>query len=321
MEIAPGIHRIECPIGGRYMAVHAIVGTRYMAVIDSGYEESVFETVMPYFTAHDLDPLGVRFVILTHSDYDHSGGASAMRSCFPNALTCAGERDRPMIENLQRMIDDRYGEFAEDHHFDESADAKAFIRSVAKETPVDLGLVGGERIDLGDRYIEVLHTPGHSWGHVAVRDEPSNLIVIGDAVLGDTVPLDDGTPAFPPTYRFVEAYRATIRMLKGRQPAGLLPAHYPPYFGQDGVDFLDLSLGFTDLVESVTLDTLSESPSVLSLREIIERSHARLGSWEAPAYDYLSYAVLGHLEVLEQYRKVTRTRRADGLVAWALNLS
>ena len=29
MELSPGLHRIECPIGPRYVAIYAIVGTPY----------------------------------------------------------------------------------------------------------------------------------------------------------------------------------------------------------------------------------------------------------------------------------------------------
>lgn len=316
MEVAPGLHRVECPIGTRYIAIYVIVGTRHIALVDTGFDQSVAETLVPYFERNNLDKDLVRFAIVTHSDFDHSGGNLAVRTHFPNVLICAGERDRPMIENLQKMIDDRYGEFATDHDFDETDESKQFIRTVAKETAMDIGLTGGERIDLGGRYIEVLHTPGHSWGHLSVLDESTGAAIIGDAVLGDTVPLADGQPAFPPTYRFVEAYRATIRALKGRRPTSILPAHYPIYAGEDAIDFLDLTLAYTDVVESVTYETVAKASGPISLMEIIGSCHERLGPWPDPAYKSLAYPVLGHLEVLESYKRIRRERRKDGLVAW-----
>lgn len=321
MEIAPGLHRVECPIGTRYISIYVIVGDRHIALVDTGFDESIRETLVPYFEQHNLAKKLVRYAIATHSDFDHTGGNLAVREHFPNALICAGERDRPMIESLQRMIDDRYGEFAADHGFDETEEAKQFIWTVAKETPVDLGLSGGERINLGGRYLEILHTPGHSWGHLSVLDESNNAIMIGDAVLGDTVRHADGQPAFPPTYRFVEAYRATIRALKGRKPKLILAAHYPVYAGEDGIDFLDLSLAYTDVVESVALETVATANSPISLLEIIEQCHQRLGPWSEPAYKYLVYPVMGHLEVLEAYHRIERVRRADGLIAWSANKS
>ncbi|MBW4032913.1 MAG: MBL fold metallo-hydrolase [Acidobacteria bacterium] len=316
MELAPGIHRIECPIGDRYIAVHVIVGTRHTAVIDTGYDESVRGAVVPYFRENGIDPAAVRYVIVTHADYDHSGGATAMRDVFPNSLVCAGERDRAMLEDLELMISDRYGEFAHTHNFDETEEGKHFIRAVAHSTTIDIGFTGGESLDLGDRTIEILHTPGHSWGHLSVVDKTTGFIVVGDAVLGDTVPLADGRPAFPPTYRYVEAYRATIRLLKGRRPVAILPAHYPAMFAESALDFLDLSLAYTDLVELVALETVTRSSRPISLLELIDKSHDRLGPWPSPACDYLVYAVLGHLEVLEQYHLVQSLIRSDGVQAW-----
>ncbi|CAB4986483.1 unannotated protein [freshwater metagenome] len=223
-----------------------------------------------------------------------------------------------MIEDLQIMIDDRYGEFHQHHGFPDDPDTGAFVRTVAFETRIDIGFSGGERIDLGDRFVEVLHTPGHSWGHLSFLDEKSGAVIIGDAVLGDSVLHADGAPAFPPTYRFVEAYRASIRLLKGMNPTEVLTSHYPRYKGQDGIDFLDTSLAYTDLAERVALETITQAGAPVTLAEIIEKCHDRLGPWENPAYTFLSYPLIGHLEVLEGYKKIKRSKNAQGIPTWSV---
>jgi len=318
MELSPGLHRIECPIGPRYVAVYAIVGSKYTLLVDTGFDDSIRTTVVNYFKEKKLSLDAVRYVINTHSDYDHTGGNKAVRELMPNALICAGERDRPMIENLNSMFFDRYNEFEKEHGFAESKDAKDFMMSVAFETNVDIGFAGNERIDLGGRYVEILHTPGHSWGHVSILDEKSRAIIIGDAVLGNSVLLADGQPAFPPTYRFVEAYRSTIRLLKGYQASEILTSHYPRYVGQAGTDFLDLSLNYTDLIEQICLDTLKSAGKALTMMELIEIAHDRMGVWADPAYKYLAYPVLGHLEVLESYQKIKRSKNSAGLAQFQL---
>jgi glyoxylase-like metal-dependent hydrolase (beta-lactamase superfamily II) len=312
MEILPGIHRIECPIGPRYVALYLIVGDNYTLLLDTGFDQSIRETLVPYMKANSLALDKVRYAINTHSDYDHTGGNKAVKELMPNSLICCGERDRAMIVDLSKMIDDRYNEFANEHGFSESQDAIDFIGTVAFETPIDIGFAGGERIDLGNRFVQILHTPGHSWGHLSILDEKTGAIMIGDAVLGQSVLLATGEHAFPPTYRFVEAYRATIRMIKGLNPTEILTSHYPRYIGQGGIDFLDISLSYTDLVESVTLETLAKSSAPISLLEIIEFSHDRLGIWPDPVYKYLVYPVLGALEVLVSYGKVTKTFSPGG---------
>jgi glyoxylase-like metal-dependent hydrolase (beta-lactamase superfamily II) len=318
MELSPGLHRIECPIGPRYVAIYAIVGSKYTLLVDTGFDDSIRTTVVNYFKEKKLSLDAVRYVINTHSDYDHTGGNKAVRELMPNALICAGERDRPMIENLNSMFFDRYNEFEKEHGFAESKDAKDFMMTVAFETNVDIGFAGNERIDLGGRYVEILHTPGHSWGHVSILDEKSRAIIIGDAVLGNSVLLADGQPAFPPTYRFVEAYRSTIRLLKGYQASEILTSHYPRYVGQAGTDFLDLSLNYTDLIEQICLDTLKSAGKALTMMELIEIAHDRMGVWADPAYKYLAYPVLGHLEVLESYQKIKRSKNSAGLAQFQL---
>ncbi len=318
MELSPGLHRIECPIGPRYVAIYAIVGSKYTLLVDTGFDDSIRTTVVNYFKEKKLSLDAVKYVINTHSDYDHTGGNKAVRELMPNALICAGERDRAMIENLNSMFSDRYNEFEKEHGFPESKDAKDFMMTVAFETNVDIGFAGNERIDLGGRYVEILHTPGHSWGHVSILDEKSGAIIIGDAVLGNSVLLADGQAAFPPTYRFVEAYRSTIRLLKGYKPSEILTSHYPRYVGQAGIDFLDLSLNYTDLIEQICLDTLKSAGKALTMMELIEISHDRMGVWVDPAYKYLAYPVLGHLEVLESYQKIKRSKNSAGLAQFQL---
>lgn len=316
MQILSGLHRIECPIGNRYISVYVVVGGNHIAVVDVGYHQSITDTVVPYFENIGMSKDLVRYVVITHSDFDHSGGIQAARESFPQALVCAGERDRRMIENLQTMVEERYGEFSADHGFDESEDSKQFIRTVAHEGPVDIGLTGGERFNLGGRFLEVIHTPGHSPGHLSVLDESNNALIIGDAVLGDTHPLADGSPAFPPTYRSVEAYRATIRLIQGRKLRWILASHEPAFEGEDASDFLDKSLAYTDLVETVVLDTIRAQKSAVSLLELVELCHERLGPWPDPAYRYLVYPLMGHLEALEKSHLVQRDKRDDGLGAW-----
>jgi glyoxylase-like metal-dependent hydrolase (beta-lactamase superfamily II) len=223
-----------------------------------------------------------------------------------------------MIENLNSMFFDRYNEFEKDHGFAEAEAAKDFMMSVAFETNVDIGFSGNERIDLGGRYVEILHTPGHSWGHVSVLDEQTNAIIIGDAVLGNSVLLANGDAAFPPTYRFVEAYRSTIRLLKGYKPSEILTSHYPRYEGQAAIDFLDLSLAYTDRIERICFETLQELGKPTTMLDLIEAAHTRMGPWPDPVYKYLVYPVLGHLEVLESYGKVKRSKNSAGIDTFSI---
>lgn len=311
MEFLPGVHRIEAPLGDRYVAMYLIIGDDASVLVDTGLDDSVRSTLLPY-----LDSIGharehIRYVVNTHADFDHVGGNGAIREFCPNAVLLCGASDRAQIEDIELMIDDRYGEFRS-HGFDETPETKAFIRQVARTVPIDGVRGSGDVIDIGGRKLEVLDLPGHSPGHVGLYESESRAAFIGDAVLWDSVLTASGEPAFPPTYRSVVPYRDTITRTQALDPEHLLTAHYAAYSGTAVQDFLQGSQHFTDTVEAVVLDILDGAPSPLSLLDIIELSHARLGPWGRDAAQYLVYPVLGHLEDLRARGLVEQENPEDG---------
>lgn len=308
MEIAPGLHRIEAPLGDRYVALYLVVGDRAALLVDTGTAESVETALIPYLDREGIPSELIRYVINTHADFDHIGSNRAVRTHLPNAALVCGEADRALINDLDLMIEERYGQFRGPHGLDETDETKAFIRSITATSPVDLGLRGGEAIDLGERTVEVLHTPGHTLGHLSVYDPATRSLIIGDAVLGESVLTAEGKPAFPPTYRYVDSYRATIRRMRSMALEWLLTAHYPVYQGTAADEFLDVSLAYTDRVEEVVTRTLREAGRPMTLLELVGSTHTLLGPWDTEPATQLVYPVLGHLEVLTQRGVITESR-------------
>ncbi|CAN5692369.1 MBL fold metallo-hydrolase [soil metagenome] len=314
MEIAPGIHRIVAPLGERFNALYLLAGSEASLLVDTGLGPDVEGTLLPY-----LDSIGhprerLRYAINTHSDFDHTGGNRALREVIPSVLLMCGELDRPMVEDIERMIGRRYGEFATDHGIDDSDETREYIRSVAPGAPVDVGLTGGERLHLGDGWrVEVLHTAGHSWGSVSLWDPRSRALIIGDAVLWNAVLLATGEAAFPPTYRYLSTYLATIARLEGLGAEWLLTSHYPVRQGPGVAEFLAESRAYTERVDAVLAEDLQVGPR--TLRELTERLGPGLGEWPEAASAYLSYPLLGHLERMLEFGLVITGRR-DGLLEY-----
>jgi len=314
MEIAQGIHRIVAPLGERFNALFLLVGSRASLLVDTGLDPDIEGTLLPY-----LDSIGhprerLRFAINTHSDFDHTGGNRALRDAIPSILLMCGELDRPMVEDIERMINRRYGEFAADHGIDDAEETKAYIRSVAPGVPVDVGLTGGERLHLGDGWlVEVLHTAGHSWGSVSVWDPRSRALIVGDGVLWNAVLLASGEPAFPPTYRYLSTYQATIARMEGLDADWLLTSHYPVRQGAGVAEFLAESRTYTERVDAALAAELEAGPR--TLRELTERLGPGLGGWPEAASIYLAYPLLGHLERMVEFGRVTTGRR-DGLLEY-----
>ena len=92
----------------------------------------------------------------------------------------------------------------------------ARIRSVAD----------GDRIAIGDRALDVLHTPGHASHHVALHDPSSGALFTGEAI-GSHLPWADCyRPAMPPPEADVERALASIARMRDRRPSVLLTSHF-----------------------------------------------------------------------------------------------
>ena len=106
------------------------------------------------------------------------------------------------------------------------------------------------QLDLGGRMVELMPTPGHSAGSISLWDETTRAAITADAVLGDGLHFADGRPAFPPTYRNLRPYHATVATLQELRPEWLLTAHEPVMDAAASGAFRKLSRSFTDRFDS-----------------------------------------------------------------------
>jgi glyoxylase-like metal-dependent hydrolase (beta-lactamase superfamily II) len=318
MEIAPGIHRIEAPLGDRFVAVYLLVGEDDALLIDTGMDDTPRAYIAPYLDQIGLAPERIRYVLTSHADFDHTAGNRSLQEMAPDALFMCHALDQPMIEDVEVMITQRYGEFAADHGIDETDESKDFIRNASRHVPVNITVSGGETIRLGPSWqVEVLHAPGHSRGHLSLYDARSQTLIICDATLGNAVPRKDGTPAFPPTYRYVDSYVASMNRFRGMNAKLLLTCHYPIYAGVGVAEFLAESRAYVDRVDRALRDELARSSTPPTMRELCTTLSPTLGEWPESASIFLVYPLQGHLERLVQVGTVVTGRR-DGLLTYQL---
>jgi glyoxylase-like metal-dependent hydrolase (beta-lactamase superfamily II) len=315
MEVADGIHRIETPLGDRVNCVYLFLGTRSALLFDTAIGPAVASHVAPYLAKAGVEPARIRYVVNSHCDWDHHGGNGAVRDLAPAAVLCCHELDRPLVEDADLLFARRYDELAADG-ITEPAATRRFVAANTRQVPMDFGLSGGERFCLGSGWaVDLLHTPGHSRGHVSIHDPRSRTAVVGDAVLGDAVLLADGSPAFPPTYRYVDTYLATVHLLQAIGLDLLLTAHYPVYAGPDAAEFLAETRAFADRVEAALRRELAAAGKPVTMRALTEALGPSLGRWPGDANQFLSQPLLGHLERLERYGLVHRSRADGGTAA------
>lgn len=313
MEIAPGVHRVEAPLGDRFVCLYLLVGTESILLIDTGLAKLPGEVLVPYMEKAGLAIDKLKYVLISHIDFDHTGGNQALRELAPGAVMMCHELDRPMIEDVEAMIAGRYSGYAADHGIDETDKSKAFIRENAHHVPIDFGIRGGEVLHLGsDWRVEILHTPGHSRGHISVYDPRSKTMLIMDAVLWNAVLTKEGQPAFPPTYRYVDTYLSSIQRITGYDLALMASSHYPVSEGAAAIaEFLAESYAFVERTEAALRDVLMQASAPMTMKEIIVVLSPKLGKWPDEAGVYLVWPLAGHIERLQLYGLIETDRRDD----------
>lgn len=295
-EVAPGVHRLVAPLGDRYVCLFLVLGEDSAALIDTGVTGSPAAVLAPALAALEVD---VSHIVVTHADIDHSGGLAAARALAPQALAVCHALDRPLVGSVERMIDERYRELRHLHEIDPDAEFCDWVRANDDGGTVGAVIEPPAYIDLGGRRLAVLHTPGHTRGHLTVVDEATRSAIVADAVMAGAVPDAGGKPAFAPTYRYVPDYRASCQTLRGLDPERLLCSHFAVVEGTAEVAaFLDETEWFTVRLEQEILRALTEASRPLRTAEIIGAVAPRTRTWDAAMDWTLAQPVVGHLEDL-----------------------
>jgi glyoxylase-like metal-dependent hydrolase (beta-lactamase superfamily II) len=315
VEVADGILRVEALLGDRANNMYVLGTDRPVLLFDTGTASDPAGTLAPALRDRGLDLASLRFVIDSHTDVDHMGGNRAVQALAPSAVLMCGEADRALVEDIERIIVERYGEFSADHGIPLDPGMADWCRSIAQDTPVDVSLTGGERLRVArDWTVEALATPGHSPGSLSLHDPRSRALLIGDAILGPFVPTKVGGAAFPPTYRDVDAYLATIERVERLAPDVLLAGHEPVRRGGAVLDFLAASREFALRLEAAVRDALGRRRWTLS--DLALELGPQFGEWPGEAHPIMRFPLLGHLERLVA-RGEARVDRETGRLVYA----
>jgi len=133
--------------------------TRESAVVDVGFEP---EAVVEALAAERLTP---RWLLATHGHYDHVAGMREVQDAVGGVFRLH-PADRPLLDMLAAQ-----------------GAAFGFPPATPPENVVDLA--DDEQVPLGAGVLRVLHTPGHSPGHVCFHAGPD--LWVGDLLFAGSV--------------------------------------------------------------------------------------------------------------------------------------
>jgi glyoxylase-like metal-dependent hydrolase (beta-lactamase superfamily II) len=172
--VAEGVIAIDAEfLRPRMDASHLIIDDGHAAFVDAGTHLSV-PALLEALAAQNLDVDAVDYLFLTHVHLDHAGGAGRLAAALPRARVVVHPRgvahivDPSILAAATKAV---HGEqrFAEDYG------EVAAVPAERVEAVED-----GQRIRLGRRTLEFIHTPGHALHHVCIADRDTAEVFTGD---------------------------------------------------------------------------------------------------------------------------------------------
>jgi len=235
--VAPGVHRIPLPLPAdalRAVNVYAVDDPDGVVLIDSGWAMDETEKALAdglRYLGYDLHD--VAHIAVTHAHADHYTQAMRLQSTFGTRVSL-GRGERPSIERLIggfSGFDDRqdqlrqYGAVELLKRLEEWSGQRHDKVDLPWARP-DGWLDDGDEIALYDRTLDVIATPGHTQGHVVLRDGPAGLLFSGDHILPHITPSIGFEAVVAKTP--LRSYLDSLRLVKDLPDTVMLPAHGAP---------------------------------------------------------------------------------------------
>lgn len=201
--------------GGRHTsfsdaAIYLINFGGHAALVDAGCGHSQ-DTVVENIIASGVGIEEIEYLLITHCHYDHTGGAKALKD-LTRCQVIAHELEAQFLERGDNTVTGAswYGATLEPFLIERKLSLKR------------------EKIYLGGRQIEAIHTPGHSPGSVVYLTESQGLkVLFGQDVHG---PLDASLLSNK------KDYLRSLELLLSIEADILCEGHYGIYKGRSEID-------------------------------------------------------------------------------------
>jgi glyoxylase-like metal-dependent hydrolase (beta-lactamase superfamily II) len=322
-EPAPGVHRLELPLG-----IHGVPSVNGWLLRDGDAGGDVLVdcgiAVGPDATSALADALRrcgstierVATLVVTHAHIDHFGlaGEVVRRSGGELWMHAATRLDLDKYADPEEAVDRRTLMLA-DHglYGEELTSASEGLRDWMPVMP-SIGhptrlLAGGELLRAGGRSWEVVHTPGHSPGHVCLWSAADGVLCSGDHLLKIVSPPVTFERGFEPDP--MGSYLDSLDRIRTLDPALVLPGHGDPF--PDGARRAETIARGKKRRLAAVLDLVTAAG-----RTVTELTATLFGTGLGGAARHFAMAeVLAYLAYHEARGSAARLRRADGVFVWS----
>jgi len=163
---------------GHWEQVHSylLIGKSQAALIDTGMGVKSIKQIVDKLTELPVQ------VVLTHAHWDHIGDANEFEKVSIH------QADSDWLEHGLPISDEIiHKNFAKEPTTKAlPADFNLATYSTPKVKPTSI-LKDGENVDLGDRQLQIIYTPGHSPGGICILDTSKDYLFTGDMIYKGTL--------------------------------------------------------------------------------------------------------------------------------------
>jgi hydroxyacylglutathione hydrolase len=137
-------------------------------LVDTGYGSDLARTE-ELLAESGIGPADLSLLVNTHHHSDHVGGNAGLQGA--HGAPVAAHRWEAQMVNRR----------------DPEACSARWLDQPVEPYRVDVPLSEGDQIDAGGVRLEVLHTPGHTLGHLSLWEPEERVLILGDAAHADDV--------------------------------------------------------------------------------------------------------------------------------------
>jgi glyoxylase-like metal-dependent hydrolase (beta-lactamase superfamily II) len=184
MKIADGIGMLELPMN--IMGMERIIYPTLLwdddnvVLVDAGIPGNL-QKIKKEMEVVDVSFERLNKIIVTHQDIDHIGGIKDILVENPEVKVLAHEDDKPYIQGEEKMIRLNSNFMDRINALPEEERLKILDMFENASVMVNVSLTDGEELPYCGG-ITIIHTPGHTPGHICLYHKMSKTLIVGDAM-------------------------------------------------------------------------------------------------------------------------------------------